>query len=66
MHATRCRYLAAKCLAALEDWDEVLALLGDGELDDDELQDAVSVLSERLRLVHAVCVGVRWPFWLSR
>jgi anaphase-promoting complex subunit 6 len=35
-----CRYLAAKCLAEVEEWDECLTLLGDGELDDD-LQDAV-------------------------
>uniref|UniRef100_A0A383WBY8 Uncharacterized protein n=1 Tax=Tetradesmus obliquus TaxID=3088 RepID=A0A383WBY8_TETOB len=41
MEDVRFRYLAAKSLAAVDDWDEVLALLGDGELDDDELQDAV-------------------------
>jgi hypothetical protein len=35
-----CRYLAAKCLAEVDEWDECLSLLGDGELDDD-LQDAV-------------------------
>jgi hypothetical protein len=35
-----CRYLAAKCLAEVEEWDECITLLGDGELDDD-LQDAV-------------------------
>jgi hypothetical protein len=32
------RYLAAKCLAEVEEWDECLTLLGDGELDDD-MQD---------------------------
>jgi hypothetical protein len=33
-----CRYLAAKCLAEVEQWDECLSLLGEGELDD-ELQE---------------------------
>ncbi|KAF6256091.1 hypothetical protein COO60DRAFT_1471149 [Scenedesmus sp. NREL 46B-D3] len=40
MEDVRFRYLAAKCLAEVEEWDECLTLLGDGELDDD-LQDAV-------------------------
>lgn len=40
MHTWSFRYLAAKCLAEVEEWDECLTLLGDGELDDD-LQDAV-------------------------
>eukprot|EP00882_Tetradesmus_deserticola_P033005 GHRQ01037665.1.p1 GENE.GHRQ01037665.1~~GHRQ01037665.1.p1 ORF type:complete len:203 (+),score=102.44 GHRQ01037665.1:444-1052(+) len=39
MEDVRFRYLAAKCLAEVEEWDECLTLLGDGELDDD-LQDA--------------------------
>lgn len=34
----RFRYLAAKCLAEVDQWDECLTLLGDGELDD-ELQE---------------------------
>jgi hypothetical protein len=38
-----CRYLAAKCLAEVDEWDECLTLLGDGELDDD-LQDAVRTM----------------------
>lgn len=35
MDDVRFRYLAAKCLAEVEQWDECLTLLGDGELDDD-------------------------------
>jgi anaphase-promoting complex subunit 6 len=31
----RFRYLAAKCLAEVDQWDECITLLGDGELDDD-------------------------------
>ena len=38
MEDGRFRYLAAKCLAEVEQWDECLTLLGDGELDD-ELQE---------------------------
>ena len=40
----RFRYLAAKCLAELDEWDEVLGLLGDGELDDDMQDVRVGVL----------------------
>eukprot|EP00879_Flechtneria_rotunda_P031998 GHRR01035141.1.p2 GENE.GHRR01035141.1~~GHRR01035141.1.p2 ORF type:complete len:160 (+),score=51.01 GHRR01035141.1:1167-1646(+) len=38
MEDVRFRYLTAKCLAEVEEWDECLTLLGDGELDDDMLQ----------------------------
>jgi hypothetical protein len=41
MEDGRFRYLAAKCLAEGEQWDECLTLLGDGELDD-ELQEVRS------------------------
>lgn len=34
MEDLRFRYLAAKCLAEVGEWDEVLALLADGEPDD--------------------------------
>ncbi len=34
MDDLRFRYLAAKCLAEVKEWDECLSLLGDGEMDD--------------------------------
>jgi hypothetical protein len=35
MEDLRFRYLAAKCLAEVQEWDELLMLLGDEALDDD-------------------------------
>ncbi|KAF8071217.1 APC6 [Scenedesmus sp. PABB004] len=35
----RFRYLTAKCLAEVGEWDEVLGLLGDGELNDEPTAD---------------------------
>lgn len=35
MEDVRFRYLAAKCLAAVDEWDECLTLVGDGGLDED-------------------------------
>lgn len=43
MDDVRFRYLAAKCLAEVQQWDECLTLLGDGEFDDD--MQEVSLLS---------------------
>lgn len=42
MEDGRFRYLAAKCLAEVDQWDECLTLLGDGEIDD-ELQEVRSM-----------------------
>lgn len=35
------RYLAAKCLAEVSDWEEALSVLGDGETEDNLLLDRV-------------------------
>ena len=32
----RFKHLAAQCLAAVKEWDECLAVLGDGERDEDD------------------------------
>ncbi len=34
----RCRYLAARCLAAVEDWDECLTIMGGPDPTEAELQ----------------------------
>ena len=34
----RCRYLAARCLAAVKDWDECLAIMGGPDPTEVELQ----------------------------
>lgn len=50
MEDGRFRYLAAKCLAEVDQWDECLTLLGDGELDD-ELQEVSSSSKKPQRLL---------------
>lgn len=52
MEDMRFRYLAAKCLAEVEEWDECLTMLGDGELDDD-MQDSVRATGQAGR--HTTC-----------
>ncbi|GBG90194.1 hypothetical protein CBR_g50375 [Chara braunii] len=39
----RFRYLAAKCLEEVKEWDECLALLGDGEFDEDGNADVIEM-----------------------
>jgi hypothetical protein len=62
----RFRYLAAKCLAEVDQWDECITLLGDGELDDDlqevswQLCDTNTHLGFPCVHVAAVIKGVPW------
>jgi hypothetical protein len=58
MEDGRFRYLAAKCLAEGEQWDECLTLLGDGELDD-ELQEVSSSDKPSRRMLQDIRYGTK-------
>lgn len=42
MEDVRFLYLTAKCLAEVQEWDECLTVLGDGELDHDMQEEVVT------------------------
>ncbi|KAL2620164.1 hypothetical protein R1flu_000369 [Riccia fluitans] len=63
----RFRYLAAKCLAEVKDWEECLAMLGDGEVDEDgnvesaeeqglDLSESKDVEEREIHVSSAMCL----------